>query len=491
MGFTVGNMWKNCEARISLSAPAKAFYLGRSFYDRLLLWWQTLEWHHRYSEAEEWSPTDSGSCAFAELAVHFELTTHTRLPVLDRDAERAGRPGVWRLVDETPSMKAVPQTLMEKAHVMSNALATLAKVGDNFVIPAKRYTHTLRTYGCVQHDTVTGLALRPRLLSNQLVDQLASHFKQLQVRQLKQKLHAPFITSFAGAPSVHVQRTGGQPAPEHSLDTALAFGLRRHSPEEISRLAAEAIKEGREQMSACKLAASAGEVQALKVSTRNGVMNIDFLNPSKMEARVAISKAHRQPLDAAARVQQQQKLVFWKGDWHRSCLSAARGCHVLGVDVPSGVFRCFLCTSMCVGSDRLKQWKFPCLGWDGVQSDQGEHGLSLDVAAPVRGAPKSSQPRLGRLAGVSRTSRRAPGAASSSAAGGRGPPGVASVPSRRSSASSAAAAASAAGLGVSAVPSTSNSQAASSSAAATGLVRTHRASSSTSGQTSVAAPAAS
>ena len=89
------------------------------------------------------------------------------------------------------------------------------------------------------------------------------------------------------------------------------------------------------------------------------------------------------PISDDERSQRAQDLVWWQGDFHRSCLSAARGCHVYGLNVKEKYFGCFLCTSLILPARRTDGWKKSCPGWSDYRASKG-----FDVGPAVQGIVK-------------------------------------------------------------------------------------------------------
>ena len=79
---------------------------------------------------------------FFDVAVHFEIVTGTRLPVVEMGAKCAYNKS--HLVDVTPSSKAVDQSLLEKGHI--TILRLLARQCPDMVLLEQSYSRFLRMY---------------------------------------------------------------------------------------------------------------------------------------------------------------------------------------------------------------------------------------------------------------------------------------------------------------------------------------------------------
>ena len=157
-----------------------------------------------------------------------------------------------------------------------------------------------------------------------------------------------------------------------------------------------------------------------------------FLDPAKLKSLVDLpilgrGRVGAEPCTEAQRAQRLASFYFWPGDFHRNCLSAARGCHVYGLALEDHVFRCFLCTDFRLGFKRSVGWNTPCCGWDDFRRNRGIDMPAARVGGQLQGMTKVKR----ALAVTSTPAAAASGAASSSSSTCRPRPASADADARR------------------------------------------------------------
>ncbi|CAK0799974.1 unnamed protein product, partial [Prorocentrum cordatum] len=245
--------WSNVNATLPAGLTHAQLPHGRVFYDRLLKWWGTLAWPAPCN-----SPPDPGfgqvSCV--ELAVLFELETHTRLPVLvDRK---------WHLPDLAPSVNVAQQTLKQKSMLFQAALCILQKYAVGFLAPPRCFSTAWRMHGCTQKDTSHSLAMRPRMRCPAMVHQLEQFFRIPSVRRARSQMDQPFAAVFGGAPAVDVLDHA------HAGDAlSVILDLGTDPPTDavtLARLHVESRREGAEQHSVANKARARRDGRGLVLS---------------------------------------------------------------------------------------------------------------------------------------------------------------------------------------------------------------------------------
>ena len=183
----------------------------------------------------------------------------------------------WHLVDKTPSVALVENTLKEKALVMHHALQILGKHGQHFIFPERGYSHVLRMYGCTQHSPSFGFNIRPLFDGLPVFEQLEKFFRNPKVSMTTTQLDHVFSVQFSGGPLVPVVAAPSKNRIQDAL--AMGFATTRPSVGELARLKCRAEQESRDQTSAVKREQSAGQTQPFVIRDKN----MQFMNPGAVE----------------------------------------------------------------------------------------------------------------------------------------------------------------------------------------------------------------